>query len=56
LRAEAWGGAVELVALTGMGQKEDLAATRRAGLNVHLTKPADASRIVELAAGVKSAP
>ena len=55
LKAEAWAGAVELVALTGMGQKEDVAATRRAGFDVHLTKPADPSRILKLAAGVKSA-
>jgi CheY-like chemotaxis protein len=56
LKAEAWASAMELVALTGMGQKEDLAATRRAGFDIHLTKPADPSRILELAAGVNSAP
>jgi len=51
LKAEAWAGAIRLVALTGMGQKEDLDATRRAGFDVHLTKPARPSRIVEIAAG-----
>jgi CheY-like chemotaxis protein/two-component sensor histidine kinase len=56
LKAEAWASGMELVALTGMGQKEDVAATRRAGFDIHLTKPADPSRILELAAGVKSAP
>ena len=53
LRAEAWASAVYLVALTGMGQKEDLAATRRAGFDVHLTKPAQPSRILEIAAGYR---
>lgn len=51
LRAETWANAVYLVALTGMGQKEDRVATRRAGFDVHLTKPAQASRILEIAAG-----
>jgi len=52
LKADVLAGAIELVALTGMGQARDLAATRRAGFHVHLTKPADTSRILELAAGL----
>jgi len=54
LKADAWATEVELVALTGMGQKPDLDATRRAGFDIHLTKPADASRILELASGYRA--
>ena len=51
LRAQQWGRALRLVALTGMGQKTDLAATRGAGFDAHLTKPAAAEDLLRLAAG-----
>jgi CheY-like chemotaxis protein len=40
IRRQSWGMAVRLVALTGMGQPGDLARTREAGFDEHLTKPA----------------
>jgi signal transduction histidine kinase len=40
IRQEAGGDAVRLVALTGYGQKEDVARAYQAQFNLHLTKPA----------------
>jgi signal transduction histidine kinase/CheY-like chemotaxis protein len=40
IRRQPWGKGVRLVALTGMGQPADLARTREAGFDQHLTKPA----------------
>jgi signal transduction histidine kinase/CheY-like chemotaxis protein len=51
LRATPWGQDARLVALTGMGQQADIARTRGAGFDEHLTKPADPARVTELAAG-----
>jgi CheY-like chemotaxis protein len=51
LRSQQWGRALRLVALTGMGQKADLAATRGAGFDAHLTKPSAAEDVLRLAAG-----
>lgn len=39
IRNQPWGNSVKLVALTGMGQPADLARTREAGFDEHLTKP-----------------
>jgi len=50
LRADASIEGLRLVALTGMGQKSDLDATRRAGFEAHLTKPAQPEEVVRLAA------
>ncbi|MBS0421183.1 MAG: response regulator [Proteobacteria bacterium] len=41
IRAQPWGRAVKLIALTGMGQPEDHARTRAAGFDQHLIKPVD---------------
>jgi CheY-like chemotaxis protein len=41
-----------LVALTGMGQQADVASTREAGFDHHLTKPADLDRVARLVAGL----
>jgi len=49
IRKTTWGGRTKLVALTGMGQKSDLEATRAAGFDEHLTKPADPERLARLA-------
>jgi signal transduction histidine kinase/ActR/RegA family two-component response regulator len=40
IRAQPWGGAVMLVALTGWGQAEDRRRSREAGFDEHLVKPA----------------
>ena len=39
IRNQPWGRNVKLIALTGMGQPEDLERTRAAGFDQHLTKP-----------------
>ncbi|HEX7054665.1 MAG TPA: ATP-binding protein [Burkholderiales bacterium] len=55
LRVTAWGKHARLVALTGMGQPADIARTREAGFDEHITKPADLKRVARLAAGVEEA-
>ena len=50
LRITPWGRAVRLVAVTGMGAQSDIARTREAGFDEHLTKPADLRRVSHLAA------
>lgn len=39
IRSHPWGRNVKLIALTGMGQPDDLERTRAAGFDQHLTKP-----------------
>ncbi len=39
IRSQPWGRLVKLIALTGMGQPDDLERTRAAGFDQHLTKP-----------------
>jgi CheY-like chemotaxis protein len=51
LRRTPWGRNARLFALTGMGQQADIARTRAAGFDEHLTKPADLERVSRLAAG-----
>jgi CheY-like chemotaxis protein len=50
LRVTPWGRRTRLVALTGMGQQGDIARTRAAGFDEHLTKPADLRRLSRLLA------
>ena len=47
IRGQPWGKGVRLVALTGMGQPGDLARTREAGFDEHLTKPASPAALFE---------
>ena len=54
LRVTSWGRSARLVALTGMGQQADIARTREAGFDEHITKPADLKRLSRLAAGAES--
>jgi two-component system CheB/CheR fusion protein len=42
---------IKLVALTGMGQQEDVERTLEAGFHAHLTKPASFEQIMQLATG-----
>ena len=51
LRLTPWGRKARLVALTGMGQQGDIARTREAGFDEHITKPADLKRLSLLASG-----
>ena len=50
LRASDWGRRASLVALTGMGQPADLARTRQAGFDHHLTKPVEPEEVLRLVA------
>ena len=47
MRKQPWGRVVKLVALTGMGQPADLARTREAGFDEHLTKPASTTQVLQ---------
>lgn len=49
IRKQPWGRGVRLVALTGMGQPADLARTRAADFDQHLTKPASPEDLLEAA-------
>jgi len=48
LRAESWGTAVVLIALTGWGRQGDIDAARLAGFDGHLLKPVGAEAIIDL--------
>jgi signal transduction histidine kinase/CheY-like chemotaxis protein len=50
-RLRAGGGRMTLVALTGLGQPADLAASEAAGFDCHLTKPSAVGDMLRLAAG-----
>jgi PAS domain S-box-containing protein len=47
VRAEPWGRAVRLCALTGWGQDEARRRTREAGFDAHFVKPVDAVALME---------
>jgi signal transduction histidine kinase/ActR/RegA family two-component response regulator len=47
IRAEPWGKAVLLIALTGWGQREDKEAARSAGFDDHFTKPVDVDLLAQ---------
>lgn len=50
LRAEPWGQALRLVAMTGWGRDDDRRRSAEAGFDLHLTKPVDPARIEALLA------
>jgi len=50
IRAQPWGTAVKLIALTGMGQPDDHARTRAAGFDAHLTKPVNPDELLSTVA------
>jgi signal transduction histidine kinase/ActR/RegA family two-component response regulator len=51
LLRESWAADLRLAAVTGMGQKSDVEATRAAGFQAHLIKPAAAEDVLAFAAG-----
>jgi CheY-like chemotaxis protein len=53
IRAEPWGRAMTLVALTGWGQDRDRARCVEAGFDHHVTKPADSQIVSELLAAAR---
>ena len=50
IRAQPWGEAMVLVALTGWGQEEDRRRSSEAGFNGHLVKPVDLDALMKLLA------
>jgi two-component system, chemotaxis family, CheB/CheR fusion protein len=48
IRAEAWGSATTLIALTGWGQEEDKRRALAAGFDHHLTKPVDPDQLQQM--------
>ena len=48
LRAEVWGRDLPLIALSGWGQREDMARSREAGFDLHLVKPVSADAIAKV--------
>ncbi len=48
LRAEVWGRGLPLIALSGWGQREDMARSREAGFDLHLVKPVSADAIAKV--------
>ena len=49
VRAQPWGGAITLIALTGWGQASDRARALEAGFDEHWVKPVDGTLAVEFA-------
>ncbi len=52
IRAQPWGHAVFIIALTGWGQEDDKARSLEAGCNGHLVKPVDVAELEKLLASV----
>ena len=48
IRAQPWGEAMVLVALTGWGQQEDRQRSTEAGFNAHMVKPVDHEELLKL--------
>jgi CheY-like chemotaxis protein len=48
IRAQPWGKAMVLVAVTGWGQEQDRERTREAGFDAHLVKPVDHEELSQL--------
>jgi PAS domain S-box-containing protein len=51
IRAQPWGKAIAIYALTGWGQDDDHRKSREAGFNGHLVKPVQPSEILEVVSG-----
>jgi CheY-like chemotaxis protein len=52
IRAQQWGGAIVIVALTGWGQDMDRRRSREAGFDAHLVKPVDHATLMNLLASL----
>ncbi|MEP6847714.1 MAG: PAS domain S-box protein [Acidobacteriota bacterium] len=48
IRRRPWGDGVQLIALTGWGQKEDRERSKDAGFDIHLVKPVDHDELFKL--------
>jgi signal transduction histidine kinase/CheY-like chemotaxis protein len=47
LRAQPWGRAARIIALTGWGQEDDVLRSRESGFDEHLTKPVDPDVLIQ---------
>jgi signal transduction histidine kinase len=52
LRVQPWTTRLKLYAVTGMGQKDDVAQALASGFDGHLSKPASPDAVMQLAAGI----
>jgi signal transduction histidine kinase len=48
IRGEPWGQSIKLVAMTGWGQESDRVRSLEAGFDLHLVKPVNPDRLIEL--------
>jgi CheY-like chemotaxis protein len=55
MRKRPWAGDATLIAVTGLGQKEDHAKSAEAGFDRHLVKPVDLPDLYELIAELRAA-
>jgi CheY-like chemotaxis protein len=55
IRAQNWGKAVTLVAVTGWGQEADRRRSQEAGFDTHLVKPLDLDKLSALLAQLPGA-
>jgi CheY-like chemotaxis protein len=53
IRADAWGAAIVMVALTGWGQEDDRERSRAAGFDLHLVKPVDHDDLLRILASAR---
>jgi signal transduction histidine kinase/CheY-like chemotaxis protein len=56
LRGRPGGSLIRIVAVTGMGRESDVARSREAGFDAHLTKPADPEAVLRLAHDLRDEP
>ena len=54
IRSQPWGRQMALLALTGWGQDSDRRRSAAAGFNLHLVKPVDIGRLMELLVQVQT--
>jgi two-component system CheB/CheR fusion protein len=55
IRAEPWGSAIKLIAITGWGQEDNKRTAQAAGFDHHLTKPMDSAVLDAILATVARA-
>ena len=55
IRAQRWGHACRIVAITGWGQDTDIEKTREAGFDAHLVKPVGMDTVLQLVASLGDA-
>ena len=48
IRAQAWGSAIVMIAVSGWGQEEDRRRSALAGFNLHLVKPVDPEILLQV--------